>query len=175
MVMVHELGHHFFQDHSGAGTDEYGDTTCAMGSCCHDRCYNTPRAWHMGWTTVRGGYLTGAAAVGWRAANLHARHGGSMGRRHGFHHRCLFSHCHHYRLCCCAIPAAAPLGPLMVFLPRAPRVPRVPYWQSPSRVLCPAPLPAAAPSQQHAPACPRLGPEPQHELSVAGECMSKDQ
>ncbi len=52
MVMVHEIGHNLFQDHSGYGTDEYGDTTCAMGSCCHDRCYNTPRAWHLGWTTV---------------------------------------------------------------------------------------------------------------------------
>ncbi|PRW60369.1 hypothetical protein C2E21_0705 [Chlorella sorokiniana] len=53
MVMVHELGHNLFQDHSGAGSDEYGDTTCAMGSCCHDRCYNTPRAWHLGWTSLR--------------------------------------------------------------------------------------------------------------------------
>ncbi|KAI7843291.1 hypothetical protein COHA_003123 [Chlorella ohadii] len=53
MVMVHEIGHNLFQDHSGYGTDEYGDTTCAMGSCCHDRCYNTPRAWHLGWTTLR--------------------------------------------------------------------------------------------------------------------------
>lgn len=64
MVMVHEMGHNFFQDHSGAGTDEYGDTTCAMGSCCHDRCYNTPRAWHMGWTTLRQVSSTHLPALG---------------------------------------------------------------------------------------------------------------
>lgn len=63
-----------FQDHSSFGTDEYGDQTCAMGSCCHDRCYNTPRAWHLGWVSVSAFWLL--AGSSWH--HVHAWHLGCI-------------------------------------------------------------------------------------------------
>lgn len=52
--LFHEMGHNQFLQHSSmvfedGSVDEYGDTSCAMGYCCSDRCMNTPHAWQLGW------------------------------------------------------------------------------------------------------------------------------
>ena len=64
MATVHEMGHNLFQDHSAtADGNEYGDNSCTMGGCCHDRCFNTPRAWQLGWVSVRCAGAGGRVAV----------------------------------------------------------------------------------------------------------------
>lgn len=55
--LAHELGHNLHLEHAGAANgslwDQYGDDSCFMGSCCAERCPNTPHAWQLGWLTVR--------------------------------------------------------------------------------------------------------------------------
>lgn len=48
------ISHNLFLEHASTPTDVYGDATGALGNCCHDRCYNTPHAWQLGWITVGG-------------------------------------------------------------------------------------------------------------------------
>jgi hypothetical protein len=47
---MHELGHNMMLAHSGMGTDEYADLSCAMGYCCDLRCYNAPNNHVLGWS-----------------------------------------------------------------------------------------------------------------------------
>lgn len=50
-VIDHELGHTLSLEHSSAGTDEYGDHSCAMGSSGITECYSAPQSYHLGWVT----------------------------------------------------------------------------------------------------------------------------
>ncbi|KAI7842874.1 hypothetical protein COHA_003491 [Chlorella ohadii] len=59
-VYLHELGHNLQVGHASGpsaaipGTiDEYGDDSCAMGSCCFNRCFNTPHAFQLGWISAQ--------------------------------------------------------------------------------------------------------------------------
>jgi hypothetical protein len=50
-TILHELGHNFGLVHSATPTNEYGDTSCPMGGCCGNRCYNVPQLWGLGYVT----------------------------------------------------------------------------------------------------------------------------
>ncbi len=53
-TIFHELQHNVGSRHSRRGTDEYGDTVCAMGS--GDTCLNAPQNWRLGWAApIAGG------------------------------------------------------------------------------------------------------------------------
>ena len=49
-MILHELGHNWGLLHSSTPGSEYGDFSCAMASCCGERCYNVYQSRKMGWS-----------------------------------------------------------------------------------------------------------------------------
>jgi len=50
VMYIHEIGHNWHLHHSGnLYGAEYGDTSSAMGECCHTRCFHFLHSWQLGW------------------------------------------------------------------------------------------------------------------------------
>ena len=49
-TVLHELGHNWGLMHSSTPGSEYGDFSCAMASCCGQRCFNVYQSRKMGWS-----------------------------------------------------------------------------------------------------------------------------
>ena len=49
-MILHELGHNWGLMHSSTPGGEYGDFSCAMASCCGERCFNVYQSRKMGWS-----------------------------------------------------------------------------------------------------------------------------
>jgi hypothetical protein len=52
-VLLHEVGHSFGLMHSNIYGEEYGDTTCVMGKCCGEKCFNAPQSENLGITQAQ--------------------------------------------------------------------------------------------------------------------------
>jgi len=49
-TVLHEMGHNWGLMHSSSPGSEYGDFSCAMASCCGQRCFNVYQSRKMGWS-----------------------------------------------------------------------------------------------------------------------------
>jgi len=52
-IFMHEIGHNWLLHHSGAAfiSQEYRDTSSAMGYCCSTTCYNFIQSWQLGFAS----------------------------------------------------------------------------------------------------------------------------